>query len=84
MNIIHIILPTDPNKKNKLILYFNKFKTSNLVLNNNSAPSIGVLQKTSVIYQFKCPSGDCISENNNIYIEETYHATFRCQFHILI
>ena len=36
------ILPTDPNKKIKLIIYYNKFKTSNLVINNNSSPSIGV------------------------------------------
>ena len=27
-----------------------------------------VLQKTNIIYQFKCPLGDFISENNNIYI----------------
>ena len=28
-------LPTDPNKKIKLIIYYDKFKTSNLVINNN-------------------------------------------------
>ena len=61
------ILPTDPNKKIKLI-YYNKFKTLNLVIRNNSSPSIGVLQKTNVIYKFKCPLGDCISDNNNIYV----------------
>ena len=38
------ILPTDPNKQIKLIIYY-KFKTSNLVIRNNSYPSIGVLQK---------------------------------------
>ena len=62
------ILPTDPNKKIKLIIYHNKFKTSNLVIRNNSTPSIGVLQNTNVIYQFKFPLGDCISDNNNIYV----------------
>ena len=35
-------------------------------MKNNSAPSIGVLQQPNVIYQFKCPLGYCISENNNI------------------
>ena len=25
-------------------------------------------KKNNVIYQFKCPLGDCISENNNIYV----------------
>ena len=62
------ILPTDPNKKIKLIIYYNKFKTSNLVIRNNSSPLIGVLQKTNVIYKFKCPRGDCISDNNNIHV----------------
>ena len=62
------ILPTDSNKKIKLIIYDDKFKTSNLVIKNNSSPSIGVLQKTNDIYQFKCPLGDCISENNNKYV----------------
>ena len=62
------ILLTDPNKKIKLIIYYNKFKTSNLVIRNNSSPSTGVLQKNNVIYQFKCLLGDCISDNNNIYV----------------
>ena len=64
------IPPTDPNKKIELIIYYNKFKISNLVIRNNSSPSIGVLQKTNVIYKFKCPLGDCISDNNNnnIYV----------------
>ena len=51
------------NKKN-LTIYNNEFKTSNL-LTNNSSPSIGVLQKTNVIYQFRYSLGDCIFVNNN-------------------
>ena len=61
------MLPPDPNNKIKLI-YYDKFKTSNLVINNNSSPLIVVLQKTNIIHQFKCPLGDCICENNNIYV----------------
>ncbi len=26
------------------------------------------MQKNNIIYQFKCPFGDCISENNNIHV----------------
>ena len=63
------ILTTDPNKKIKLIIYYDKFKTSNLVIRNNSSPSIGVLQKTNVIYKFKCPLGDCIPDDNNNNIQ---------------
>ena len=39
------ILPTDPNKKIKLIICYNKFKTANLVIRNNSSSSIGLSQK---------------------------------------
>ena len=31
------ILPTDPNDKMKLIIYYNKFEASNLVIKNNSS-----------------------------------------------
>ena len=34
--------PLIPIKK-RLIMYYNKFKTSNFVIDNNSSPSIGVL-----------------------------------------
>ena len=69
------IFPTDPNKKIKLIIYYNKFRTSNLVIYNNSIPSIGVLQKTNVIYQFKYILGNCVSENNSLnYPIETIHS----------
>ena len=62
------ILPLILIKKIELTIYYNKFKTSNLVIKNNSSPLIGVLQKNNFIYQFKFPLGDCISENNNIYV----------------
>ena len=62
------ILPTDSSKKEIYHNKYNKFKTSNLVINNNSSPLDWILQKTNVIYQFECPLRNCISENNNIYV----------------
>ena len=47
--IQRITLPTEPNKKIKL-MYYNKFKTSNLVINNNSSPSIRVLPKKLTLF----------------------------------
>ena len=38
-------LPTDSNKKINFIMYYNEFKASDLVINNNSSHSIGALQK---------------------------------------
>ena len=40
-------------------------------IRNNSTPSFWVLQKTNVIYQFKYPLGDFISDKNNIYVSLT-------------
>ena len=44
------IIPTYPNKKIKFMIYNNKFKTSDLVIKNNSAPLIGVLHKKTTFY----------------------------------
>ena len=52
-------------KKIKLIVYYKKFKTSKLIIKNNSSPSIAPLQKTNVVYLFKCNS------NKNTYIGVT-------------
>ena len=50
MSIHKNILPTDPNKKIKLIIYYNKFKTSNLVIrNNSSALDLGVAKNQRYI-----------------------------------
>ena len=62
-NIIHrYISPTD-NNEIIFIIYYKKFKTLNTVVNNNSFPPTKILEKTNVIYQFKCPLGECISDN---------------------
>ena len=73
-------------KKIKLI-YYNKSKISNLIIKNNSSLLTGVLQKNNIIYQFKCPLGDGISENNICWfnldypIEKTYNAPVWHKFH---
>ena len=54
--------------KIKFIIYYNEFKTTNLVISNNFHLPVAVLQRTNVIYQFKCCLGDWISENKNIYV----------------
>ena len=58
----------NPYKKTKFIIYYNKFKTSDLIINNNPSFSIVVMQKTNVVYKFKCDLGDCASTNDIIYV----------------
>ena len=57
-----LILP-----KIRLIIYYNKFKTSNIIISNNSSRSTELLGRTSVIYMFKCSLEDCVSNENNTY-----------------
>ena len=66
------VTPTDTNKKLRLIIYYNKFKTFNLIVKNNSSPQTNQLQKTNVIYKFTCPLGNCISSDpKSSYIGST-------------
>ena len=59
------VLPIDPTKKVRLIIYYNKFKTSNLIISNNSSSATELLNWTNVVYMFKCPLGDCLFKENN-------------------
>ena len=61
------VLPTDPTKNVRLIIYYNKFKTSNLIISNNSSPSTELLDRTNIAFMFKCPLRDCVSKENNTY-----------------
>ena len=55
------VLPTNPTKKVRLIIYYNKFKTSNQIISNNTSPFTELLERTNVVYVFKCPLEDCVS-----------------------
>ena len=45
------VLPTDPNKKVRLTIYYKKFKTSHLIIPNNISPFLKFLtRQTSYIY----------------------------------
>ena len=71
-NIIHgHIKPTKPQKQIKLIIYHSKFKTSSLIVKNNTNSSKTSLTQTNVVYKFTCTFQECFSENNitpNTYI----------------
>ena len=63
------ILPTNPTKKVSFIIYYNKFKTTNLIISNNSPhPPLELLDRTNVVYMLKCPLGDCVSNGNDKYV----------------
>ena len=59
------ISPVDTNKKIKLIIYYRKFKTSNLLLHNNPSKNTEKVAQTHLIYEFSCPLGICNSHTNN-------------------
>ena len=41
------------------VIYYKNKKTCNLVMKNNCR-EVRTLAKTSLVYEFKCPSGECI------------------------
>ena len=54
------VLLTYPTEKVRHIIYYNKFKTSNLSISNNTPRSSKLLDETNIVYMFKCPVGDCV------------------------
>ena len=60
-------LPILPKSKtyDKSYFLYNKFKTSNLIISCNFSSSTELLDRTNVVYMFKCPLGDCVSKENN-------------------
>ena len=74
-NIIHgHIKPTEQPKQIKLVIYYTKFKTSHLIVKNNSNSPETFLNLTNEVYKFTHPFRECLSENNikvNTYVDHT-------------
>ena len=52
------VFPTDYIKKLRVITYYNKFKSSNQIISNNSTFSSKPLDRTTIVYESTCPLGD--------------------------
>ena len=76
----------DNNKKINVIIYYKNLKTANLVMKNNSNTAKRDIDKTRLIYEYKCPNEDCylLKENkNNSYIGHTVcKLTRRIAYHL--
>ena len=58
-------------------VYYKKFKTSYLIISNNTSPSTGLFDRTNVVYLFKCSLGDCVSKENSEYVGHTTTTLYR-------
>ena len=75
-NIIYRhIKSIEQQKQIKLIIYYAKFKISNLIVKNKRNSSKISLNQTNVVYEFTCQFQESLSENNtekiNTYISHT-------------
>ena len=65
------IKPIEKQKQIKLIIYYTKLKTSNLIVKNNTNSAKIHLNQSNVDYEFLCPFRECLSKNkNNSYISQ--------------
>ena len=64
-------IPSDPQRRLKLIIYYRSPRTSNLVMMNNLSKDTSILKAKNVVYEFKCPIGDCARRQNSTYIGYT-------------
>ena len=49
-------------------MFFFLFLTSNVIISHNFSPSTELLDRTNVVYMFKYPLRDCVSNENNTYV----------------
>ena len=64
-------------KQIKLIIYYTEFKTSNLIVENNTNSAKILLNQTNVVYKFVWPFRECLPNNKNyIYIGYTRCLTY--------
>ena len=54
------IKPIKKQKQIKLFIYYTKFKTSNLIVKNNTNSAKIHLNQTNVVYKFICPFRECV------------------------
>ena len=62
--------PTNEEESLHLIVYYKSPKISSLVMKNNLQKT-PKLKATNVVYEFKCPIGDCARQRNSAYIGHT-------------
>ena len=53
----------EKQKQIKLIIYFTKFKTSNLIVKNNTNSTKIHINQTNVVFTFTCPCRACLLKN---------------------
>ena len=71
-NNIRLIKPIEKQKQIKLIIYYTKFKTSNLIVKNDTNSAKILLKWTTAVYKCICPFRECLSKNKiDIYIGYT-------------
>ena len=63
--------PVGPYTDIKLVVYYQTPSTSKLVMVNNMSRDSSDLKATHVIYEFRCPIGDCARRPNSSYIGHT-------------
>ena len=68
MNKLNVWSKMLTNKINSVLLHPVDKHISNFFIVTKFTTIINPMKKTNVIYKFKCPLGDCISDNNNIYV----------------
>ena len=64
-------IPVQPINDIELIMYYQTPSTAKLVISNNIARDTSDLKATNIVYEFKCPVGDCARRNNSSYIGHT-------------
>ena len=75
-------LPVAPFNEVKLIVYYQNPSTSQLVMTNNLSRDVSDLKATNIIYEFKCPVGDCARHPHSYIGHTTTSLSRRITMHL--
>lgn len=65
------VVSTTPKQSVELVIYYKNKKTSELVIKNNPIKRTTDLKRSSVVYEYSCPLGDCKLQSKYIGMTET-------------
>ena len=76
------IKPIEKQKQIKLIIHYTKFKTSDLIVKNNTNSAKILLNQTNVVYKFICPFREFLLKKNSYIGYTTITLSCRLTCHL--
>ena len=80
--ITDCVKPIDSESSLALTIYYKNKKTHNLILRNNPNPDVSALQRSHLVYEYTCTTGNCAALPNSYIGMTTTRLSRRLTLHL--